>query len=85
MSVYNWYEIFNLDEFEEEDLVSKTYQLTLSGIGLKEILVTKGNNTSIVYDDVFLSINMNDKNPFEFEDHAVYLDSENNVWLGTPE
>ncbi len=78
----NWFKIFNLTEFEALGLVSKTYTLDLSGVGEKEILVTKGNYVSILYDDVFLSLEMSEKNPFVFENTIIYLDSANDVWLG---
>lgn len=84
MSVYNWYEIFNTDEFDEDDLVSQEYDITLVGIGVKSILVTKGFSYSIVYDDVLLALDMGGDNPFEFGGYAIYRDEGNNVWLGTP-
>lgn len=80
--MYNWYKIFNLTEFLATNLVSREYTLELLGIGIKTILATQGNTNSITYDDVMLSINMNAKNPFEFEGKAVYLDESNDVWLG---
>jgi len=80
---YDWYYIFNLTEFEALDLVSRMYTPILENLGQKEILVTKGNYTSILYDDVFLPINLNDRNPFAMGDYAVYLDSDSqNVFLG---
>lgn len=79
---YTWYKIFNLVDFTALDLVSKEYVLNLEGIGQKSILVLKGNETSIQYNGVTLTINLNEKNPFEFDDHAVYLDENNDVHLG---
>ncbi len=80
--MYTWFYIFTSTDFLALDLVSKTYTLLLSGIGQVEILVTNGNFLGITYDGVFLPLNMNDQNPFEFDDHAVYIDAENQVWLG---
>ncbi len=80
--IYNWYLIFNLVEFEALNLVSKTYTQLFEDIGQRDVLVTKGDHVSIFYDDVFLPINLNDKNPFEFEDYAVYIDESDNVYLG---
>ena len=80
--IYDYYKIFNKTEFEALDLVSKTYTLDLEGIGESEILVTKGVELGITYDGVFLSLNMNDENPFEFDDHAIYIDANDDVWLG---
>lgn len=79
---YQAFKIFNKDEFDALDLYSKTYTLDLEGIGQKDILVTKGNLYGITYDGVFLALNQNDKNPFEFEGYAIYMDDNNDVYLG---
>jgi hypothetical protein len=78
---YDWYEIFNLGEFNALGLVSKTYTKVLEGLGEKDILVVKANKVSMIYDDVMLSLEMNG-NPFEFEGYAVYIDEDENVYLG---
>lgn len=80
--IYDWYLIFNLDEFEALGLVSKSYTLDLEDIGEKTILVTKGNYISMLYEGVLLSVQMVDKNPFPFDGHAVYVDDDSNVYLG---
>lgn len=80
--VYDWYGIYNLDEFEALELPSLDVELYLEDIGLKSILISKGNLVSILYNGILLSVELNEKNPFEFEDHAVYLDEDNNIWLG---
>lgn len=79
---YTWYNVFNSMEFEAEGLVSKEYTVEFEGIGEKNILVTKGNVTSVLFDDIFLTINLNNNNPFELDDRAVYVDSDSEVWLG---
>lgn len=79
---YNWYKIFNLTEFEALDLPSRAYTSILEEIGERTILVTKGNKTSILYEGVFLPINNFDKNPFEFDGYAVYIDENDDVYLG---
>ena len=81
--IYDWYKIFNQTEFEALNLVSKEYVLNLDGLGEKTIMVTIGHELSIKYDGVFLTLHLNGKNPFEFEDYAVYQDMEtNDVYLG---
>lgn len=80
--IYNWFKIFNKTEFEALDLPSKEYLLNLEGVGEKTILVTKGNSVGILYEDVFLLLDLNNKNPFEFDDHAIYVDINNDVYLG---
>lgn len=81
-NTYDAYKLINLDDFNDLDLTSRKLTVLLGILGEKEILVTKGNMVSILYDDVFLSVNLNDKNPFEFEDYSVFLDINNDIWLG---
>jgi hypothetical protein len=80
--MFNWYRLFNLDDFLGLALPSYSFTVDLVGIGEKDILVTKGNYTSIVYEDAFLSINLNDTNPLRFGENAVFLDDNSDVWLG---
>jgi len=79
---YRWFKIFNRTEFEALGLASKTYTLNLEGFGQKEILVTKGVAVGMLYDDVFLSLELNDLNPFEMDDRAIYVDEDDDVYLG---
>jgi hypothetical protein len=84
--VYDWYKIINKGVFLDMGLPSIPVELILEDIGLREILVVKGRDVGIVYEDIFLGVQMNGNNPFHFEGHAVYLDSNNDIWLGvTPE
>jgi hypothetical protein len=81
--MYNWYRIFNLTEFLATDLVSRTYTLILEELGEKQVLVTRSNLNSILYEGVFLPINLADANPFAMDGHAVFLDSATqDVYLG---
>lgn len=79
---YDWYQVFNRTEFEALGLVSKDYELTLEGLGEKTITATKGNFVSLIYEGVILPIELNSKNPLLFDDHAVYVDTDQNVYLG---
>jgi len=85
MTEYTAYKLFNLTEFNALGLVSRKLTLFLGTLGQKEILITKGNLVSILYEGILLGINLNDKDPFEFEDHAVFLDINDDVWLGIAE
>ncbi len=78
----NYYRIFNQDDFLALELPSMEYEVILQGVGLKTILVTLGNYVSMLYEGVFLPVNLNDRNPFVFEGHSVFIDSQNDVWLG---
>ena len=80
--IYDWYKIFNLNEFLALGLVSYTYTVELEQRGLFDILVTHGNLTGMVFEDLYLPIGFNSKNPFEFEDHATYTKENGDVYLG---
>lgn len=81
--LFTWFKIFNLADFQETGLVSRTYTLNLEGVGERNILVTQGDLVSITYDDVMLSIELNGMNPFYFEGYAVWVDVEtDDVFLG---
>ena len=80
--IYDWYRIFNLTEFNALNLVSKVYELNLEDLGIKEVMVTKGDSVGILYNGIFLTLNLNQKNPFEFDLQAIYIDSNNDVFLG---
>lgn len=80
--IYDWYKIFNKDEFEALNLVSKNYQLELQDRSLKNILVTKGITLGVFVDDIFLSLELNNKEPFEFEGMAIDIDANNDVYIG---
>lgn len=79
---YFWYLIFNRSEFEALGLVSKTYSLELEAIGEVEVLVTKGNLISMLYEGIFLPVKINGLNPYEIDDHASFEDAEGNIYLG---
>lgn len=79
---YNWYNLFNLTEFEETGLVSRTITTSLLGIGSEDVLITKGFQTCITYKEALLKIN--DQEVFSFGGYATYLDENADVWLGVP-
>jgi hypothetical protein len=79
---YDVFKIINLDDFNASGLVSKKVSGFFAERGLKEVLVTKGNMINFLYEGIFLSLNLNEKNPFEFEDHAIFIDPNNDLWLG---
>lgn len=80
--MWSWYILFNKAEFIASGLVSFEGEVNIEGVGIKKFLATQGNLVSIVYDDVLLSIDLNQKNPFRLDDKAIWQDSNNNLWLG---
>ncbi len=79
---YDWYKIVNRNEFLATGLTSRELTLDLEGLGQKTVMVFSGIMVSLLYDDVFLSAELNDENPFAFDSHAVYVDANDDLWLG---
>lgn len=70
---YLYYEIISKDDFDALNVPSKAVDILITELGLQTVLVTKGNYYSFLYDDVFVTYNLNNRNPFLFEDYAIYL------------
>lgn len=80
---YDWYKIFNKEDFEDTELVSKKYNFDLEGLGPKEFLVTKGNTVALTYEGIFLPVQLGDANPYSIDSMAIFLDEEtDDVYLG---
>lgn len=79
---YFWYKIFNKTEFEATGLEFKEYTVNLEGLGQKKVIVSLGNYLSMTYEGIMLAMNLNGNNPFLFDGLAMYLDQNNDVWLG---
>lgn len=79
---FTWYNLFKKQDFLDTELVSKKITVTLEGIGVKDVLITKGNEVSILYDGVFLPISFTEKNPYTKDGYAVFIDENDIVWLG---
>lgn len=81
--IYDWFKVANLTEFLAPGLVSQEITLELEGLGVKEILITQGNEIGITYDGVFLMLGFNEESPFAFDGHACYLDeATQDIYLG---
>ncbi len=80
--MFDWYKIFNKNEFLALGLVSRTISASLEERGTKDILVCLGNELSIKFEDVFLTVKFNDKNPFQVGSYSIYIDELSDVWLG---
>jgi hypothetical protein len=78
----NWFKIFSLTEFLATELASKTYTAFLEGVGQKDILVTQGNVTGVLFEDTFIPLYFEGKNPYQRNKYAVYVDPDNDVWIG---
>lgn len=79
---YAWYFIFNRPLFEATNLVSRVMPMNLEGIGLVNVMITKGRFFSVVYDGVMLPIGLLGSPLYEFEGYAVEELPSGNVYLG---
>lgn len=80
--IFTWFKIFNLDDFLGLNLVSKQYTFELEGVGLADILVVHGNEVSMIYDDVMVTINQLGQNPAVMDGYACYVKENGDVYLG---
>lgn len=88
--ILTWYKTYNLIAFLATSLVSRTKTFPLYNVGDVDITIVNGNLTSIVFDDLagkpkMLPIDLNENNPFVFEGYGVYLDGNNDIWIGYPQ
>lgn len=79
---YDWYELFDLQEFLDTGLVSRTLQVFLEGVGEADIIITRGNWVAITYDGVFLPVGFAGKNPYAISPYAVMQDEDGKIHLG---
>lgn len=80
--IYDWYRIFNADEFLDLDLVEKTYVVNLEGVGEVSVRACIGSGLAIVYDDVFLPLDLDLGNPVSMDGYAAYRKENGDVYLG---
>lgn len=80
--IFDWYKILNRADFLESGLVSREVTLLLDGVGQAVVLVTRGNCVAITYNGIMLAVELLGDNPFTFDGHAVYVDSNDDIWLG---
>ncbi len=80
--IFDWYKIFSLTDFLNEDITSCEMIVLLESIGRTTVLISRGNVVSLSYNNVYLPINFLDNNPYIDSGLASYVDVDNNVWLG---
>jgi hypothetical protein len=81
---YTWYKIFSLAEFLATDLMLKTYTVELEDRGEQKFHVYRGNMISVRYDDAFMPLELDGRNPYEAIEggYAVAVDINDDVWFG---
>lgn len=82
MNIYDWFKIFNKDDFFATNLVSRMYQVNLEGRGIVQVLALRGNLLSVQFNGELLSHGITGQSIVERSDIATYLDANNDVWIG---
>jgi hypothetical protein len=77
-----WYRLVNRQDFIDTGLPSFEAKVNLESIGETTVIVTRGVGVSLFFQDAFLPVNLNGKNPFRFGLHSVYVDQNDDLWLG---
>ena len=81
--IFDWYKLFNKEEFEDTELVSRLLSVYLVDVGQREFLITKGIGVNVIYDGVFLPVQFSGANPYSRDGYALYLDEETqDVYFG---
>lgn len=80
--MFNWFKITNLDDLVAAGIPSREFEMILGQYGLKTIVVFVGETFDVLVDDVFLMGGLNSKNPYELENRAVFIDDDQNLWVG---
>jgi hypothetical protein len=80
--ITNWFKVYNLQDFIDTGLVSREIDLDLPTLGLTTVMLTKGIGYGLRYEDYFLPIQLNDKNPYIIDNILIYLDPDDDIWLG---
>lgn len=80
-SAFDWFFLANQADFLATGLTSFEGEVVMNGV-IEKVLFTRGDYTSIFFKDTFLSIGMNNRNPFRIGEYAVFLDASDDIWLG---
>jgi hypothetical protein len=80
--IYDWYKLFNKTEWLASGLVQRSVLVQLEDRGRVQYSISQGNTTAVLYGDAFLPAELLAYNPYVQETVAVYLDANNDVWLG---
>lgn len=78
---YTYYPIETVANFDALGVVRQNYQYILGDQGVKEIAIVKKRYYSVIIDDLFLPVGLNDRNGFNFKDHTALI-SEGIIYVG---
>lgn len=80
--MWQWYKIYNLDNFDELNVADYTFDIELEGRGVCIFRICKGNFYAVIVDGVYLVPFLNGKNGFNMDNRSAYIDAKRNLWVG---
>ncbi|MDR2426821.1 MAG: hypothetical protein LBD46_06575 [Endomicrobium sp.] len=80
--MWQWYRIFNLNDFDALSVPDYTFSIELEGKGFQTFRIIKGLLYSVIVDGIFLTPFLNGRNGFEKDNKSAYIDEDNNLWVG---
>ncbi len=80
--MWQWYKIFNLNDFDKLSVPDYTFVLELEDRGLQTYRICKGFEYSVIVDGIYLTPFLNGKNGFAKNRRSAYVDDKRNLWVG---
>lgn len=80
--IFDWYRVFNIEEFAELDPVQKTYRMNFEGIGEVAVRVMQGLGIGVIYGDVFLALDLDLGMPVVMDGIAAFVKENGDVYVG---
>jgi len=77
----NWYPIITITDFKKNDTPSMDISIETAEYGILEIRIVKSNFYALVYNDIYLPIELNEQNPYQRDNLKAYSDG-NTLWIG---
>jgi hypothetical protein len=80
--MWQWYKIYNLDNFDKLGVTDYTFDIELEGRGWTTFRICKGTLYGVVVDGIYLAPSLNGKNEFNKGNRSAYIDDKRNLWVG---
>lgn len=79
---WNYWKVYTVKKFEVQNVPQVTITRDLDTLGTVEISFFQGFNLSVLFQEVILTPNLNDRNPFYKNGVAAYIDEKGQIWVG---
>lgn len=80
--MWQWYKIFNLNDFDKLSVPDYAFEIELEDKGVQSFRICKGFLYSVIVDGIYLTPFLNDMNGFNKNERSAYIDEERNLWVG---